>query len=326
MAEDIKKSGVTPFEASVDSFSHKNVNGNPNLDKRSMIPSLIVRSILIAICIGMFGYAVFMLASSAVETEEVNELYESVRPENLSSAIKPSTPLLEPSPMYTLQQMADANGKYNNYVGDVGSVDDIARRSSYYRNYKSFKTKYDDAFAWIYVNHTQIDYPVMKGPNTDYYLYHNINGNSSSSGSIVAESNLSNNYDENLNTVIYGHCMKNGSMFRTLKTFLESANKNTLAKTMEIEIYTEDGLYIYKILSGYREDGAHFAKTFFRDVNDYRNFLDTIASKNTLRYSEKYNSSSKVVTLITCANVTSNEEERYVLHGVLVSFIPASNL
>lgn len=314
------------FIDSVEQFSHLDIDGSADKEKRALLPSLIARCVMIAVCIGLFGYAVFMLASSAVETDEVNELYDSVRAENLASAVKPTAPLLEPTPMYTLQEMIDANGEYNNYVGDIESIDDISRRSTYYRNYLSFKSKYPDAYAWIYVNHTQIDYPVMKGPYTDYYLFHNINGKESSSGSIVAESNLSNDYDANLNNVIYGHCMKNGSMFRTLKTFLESANRNTLAQTMEIEIYTEDGLYVYKVLSAYRDDGAHFAKTYFRDTAEYQSFLDTIVSKNTLRVSQKYSTSSKVCTLITCANVTSNEEERYVLHGVLTSFVPASQL
>ncbi len=326
MSDENKNGSENAFEASVDGFSHRNVSGNIDDEKRAMLPNLITRCVLIALCIALFGYAVFMIASSAVETEEVNELYESVRAENLISAIKPATPLLEPAPMYTLQEMIDSNGEYQNYVGDITSLDDIERRSSYYRNYVKFSSKYEDAFAWIYVNYTEIDYPVMKGDYTNYYIFHNINGKESSSGSITAESNLSDNYDANLNTVIYGHCMKNGSMFRTLKTFLESANRNTLAKSMNIEIYTEDGLYIYKVLSGYRDDGAYFAKTTFGSTADYQKFLDTIVSKNTLRVSQKYNTSSKVCTLITCANVSSNEAERYVLHGILTSFIPASQL
>ncbi len=325
------------FENSINSFSHNNVSGDITAEKRKIIPALLVRSVLIAICIGLFGYAVFMVASSVAETDEVEELYEDIRPDaqkptvdvpakKPSAGILPATNLLEPAPMYTLQEMLNSNGEYMNYIGDLDSMDDLQRRSSYYRNYVSFAKKYPDAYAWIYVSYTQIDYPVMKGDYTDYYLYHNYKGNSSSSGSITAESNLSDNYSSNINNVIYGHCMKNGSMFRTLKTFMESANKHTLAKSMNIEIYTDEGLYIYEVLSGYRHDGSFFAQTIFSDSDDFLDFLDDAVSRNTLRVSKKYNSNSRVCTLVTCANVSSNEDERYVLHGILTSFIPASML
>lgn len=326
MNENNFSNSANSFEESVASFSHECVKGNPDHEKRHMLPSLIIRSVLIGLFIGLFGYAVFMLASNAFQTEEVTELYDSVRAENLISAIKPDAPMLEPSPLLTLKELVDSNSEYHNYVGEIDSIDDITRRSSYYRNYVNFKKKYEDAFAWIRVDYTEIDYPVMKGEETEYYLFHDINGKKSSSGSIVAESDLADEYGANMNAVIYGHCMKNGTMFRTIKTFLESANKNTLSKTMQIEIYTDEGLYVYSVLSAYREDGAHFAKTYFPDAESYETFLNKIVSKNTLRVSNKYAPNSKVCTLITCANVTSNEEERYVLHGVLTSFIPASQL
>ncbi len=326
MAEPNENRTKSVFESSVDGFSHSDVRGDADADKRALIPGLIIRCVLIAVCIALFGYAIFMMVSSAVETDETNELYDSVRVETLESAVKPSTPLLEPTSLFTLQETLDANGEYKDYVGDVNSVEDQARRSAYYKNYMNFLSKYPDAYAWIYVDYTKIDYPVMKGPYTDYYLYKTFTGADSSAGSIVAETNMSNDFDANVNNVFYGHCMKNGSMFRTLKTFMESANRNTLAKSMNIEIYTNDGLYIYKVFSGYRNDGNYYSQTVFPSTEKYMEFLNKAASLNTLSVSQKYDENSRICTLITCANVTSNEEERYVLHGILTSFIPASQL
>ena len=205
---------------------------------------------------------------------------------------------------------------------DSDSVQDPQRRSSIYRNYMSKLSKYPDMYAWIYVNFTDIHYPVMKGPYTNYYLNHTIDGAESAYGSITADSNLSDSYSSNINNVIYGHCMKNGTMFRSLKTFMESANRNTKAKSMNIEIYTEEGLYIYKVLSGYRNDDDHYTQSVFSDSEEYKAFLDKIVSRNELSVSNSYDVNSRIVTLITCANVTSNDDERYILHGVLTSFIP----
>jgi hypothetical protein len=167
----------------------------------------------------------------------------------------------------------------------------------------------------------------MKGPDTNYYLYHSFDGTPTTSGGcIVAETNMSDNYNENLNNVFHGHCMKNGSMFRTLKTFMESANRNTLVKTMSIEVYTSEGLYIYKVLSGYRNDENFFTRTVFASQDSFFNYMKKLVSLNTLAVKNSFDQNSKICTLITCANVTSNQEERYVLHGVLTEFIPKENL
>lgn len=315
------------FEESVSAFSHLDIKGDSDGDKRALLPSLIIRCVMIALCIALFGYAVFMIASSALETDEANEFYDNLRPDASSSAIKHSPSLLEPASMLTLKDALDANGGndvYSDMLGD--SADDAQRRRSYYRNYISKTAKYPDMYAWIYVNFTEVDYPVMKGPFTNYYMTHTIDGAESSYGSITADSNLSDNYAANMNGVIYGHCMKNGTMFRSLKTFMESANRNTKARAMNIEIYTEEGLYIYKVLSGYRNDDNHYAQTVFSSTAEYKAFLDKIVSRNELSITNSYNENSRIVTLITCANVTSNDDERYVLHGVLTAFIPKEQL
>lgn len=314
------------FESSVEGFSSSNISEQKHDNNKRFSTDTIVRFVLIAICLCVFCYSVMMLIQNSLETDEVNELYDSVRPENIVSEVKPSVILPEPSPMFTLKEMFDSGDEYLNYTGDIVSLEDQQRRSAYYKNYIKFKSKYSDAYAWLYVNHTKIDYPVMKGAYTDYYLYRTFTGASSSSGCVTAESNMSNEYEENLNNVFYGHCMKNGTMFRTLKTFMESANRNTLVKTMNIEVYTKDGLYIYKVLSGYRNDQNFFSKTKFSSNESFVSYLGKITSLNKLAIKNKYDSDSKICTLITCANVSSNEEERYVLHGILVEFIPASDL
>lgn len=324
MTENNRKSA---FEESVECFSHADINGNADEEKRAMLPSLIIRSVLIALCIGLFGYAVFMIGSSAVETNEANSFYDSLRAEANASAVNPSPTLLEPASMLTLSEMLNADGKPKDYVIDVSDpVKDPQRRSSIFRNFISKTAKYPDMYAWIYVNFTDINYPVMKGPYTNYYMSHTIDGAESSYGSITAESSLSDTYSANMNNVIYGHCMKNGTMFRSLKTFMESANRNTQARSMNIEIYTKEGLYIYKVLSGYRHDDNLYAETLFANTDEYKAFLDEIVSRNELSVSNSYDAGSRIVTLITCANVTSNDDERYILHGVLTSFIPADQL
>ncbi len=326
MTDENKNTSVSPFELSVTEFSHNDVKGDFKLEKRKMLPSLIIRSIIIAICIGLFGYASYMIGVNVIESNVAGDMYDSIRVENTLSAIKHSPSLLEPNPMLTFKEMLDSNGDYKNYIGGFDSMDELASRSSRYNNFKKMASQYPDTYAWIYVDYTRINYPVMKGPDNNHYLYKNYKGEYSKEGSIFVDSGLSDSYSENRNGVFYGHCMKNGLMFRTLKTFLESANRNTLAKSMNIEVYTDEGLYIYTVLSGYRSDDHTFAKVSFGSDEKYLDWLNSVASNNILSVRPSYDANSKVCTLITCSNNTSNESERYVLHGILQTFIPASQL
>ena len=75
------------FENSVNAFSSQNVKGDPDADKQKLLPSLLLRSLMIAICIGVFGYAVFMIASSAVESNAANDFYDSMRADANASAV-----------------------------------------------------------------------------------------------------------------------------------------------------------------------------------------------------------------------------------------------
>ena len=318
-----EKSG---FARSVEDFSSKELPKNQSANRSPDIKSLIMRCIMIALCIAVFGYSVFMIADRAIDTKHNNDLYDSVRPENSSSEVRKDIPMLEPNPMFTLEQMVDSNGNYPNYIGDEDAVSDPERRQKYFRNFKHFASKHKDAYAWIYVTNTKIDYPVMKGETNELYLTHDFNGNKSSAGSIFADYYLSDNFEDNINNVIYGHCMKNGSMFRTLKTFMESANRYTLAKTMTIEIYAPNGLYIFKPISGYRDNSAHFINNSFSSPEEVLSFLEEIKAKDTLRLKKDFDEHSKICTLVTCANARQDDTLRYVLHGILTSFIPASQL
>ena len=76
-----------------------------------------------------------------------------------------------------------------------------------------------DIYAWITIPNTQIDYPILQHETDDsYYLSHNMDGSKGYPGCIYTEKA---NYKDFLdfNTVIYGHNMKSGMMFRNLHDF-----------------------------------------------------------------------------------------------------------
>ena len=79
----------------------------------------------------------------------------------------------------------------------------------------------EDYKMWIEVPNTNIDYPVVQGKDNDFYLNHDFNKKESSSGAIFVD--YKNNIDKDKNIIIYGHNMRNKSMFQNIMKFKDEA-------------------------------------------------------------------------------------------------------
>lgn len=75
-----------------------------------------------------------------------------------------------------------------------------------------------DVIAWIEIPGLEISYPVVQGRDNDYYLHHLITGENHKSGSIFMDFHNQEDLSDR-NTIIYGHNMKDGSMFGTLDQY-----------------------------------------------------------------------------------------------------------
>ena len=149
---------------------------------------------------------------------------------------------------------------------------------------------------WINVEGTNVDYPVVQGSNNDFYLNHDFNGNYLSSGSIFLDyRNKSSDY----NMVIYGHYMKNKTMFGQLEKFKDEEFFN---KHKTITITTKDGAYEYEIFAvGVFDADYGYNKTSFENKEEFEKFLDKIIKKSRLKKRNIVGSNDKIITLSTCS-------------------------
>ena len=160
----------------------------------------------------------------------------------------------------------------------------------------------DAVAAWLRVPNTCIDYPVVQGGDNSFYLNHDCMGQKSASGSLFVDSRNNAGFVD-YNTVIYGHNMKNGSMFGELGNFGNSIffSNNPAASlylsdctyTLEIFAYLkvrQDDKYVYGSMQG-----AIFA--------DFDAYVKSCA----LNYRDiGLADSDRIVTLSTCANDNAN--------------------
>lgn len=92
-----------------------------------------------------------------------------------------------------------------------------------------------DVYAWIRIPGTKIDYPVVQGDEDGYYLSHDIDKESNIYGAIYTEKVNGKDFSSP-NTVLYGHHMKDGSMFGILKKYKKADFRDT-----HREIIYQDG-------------------------------------------------------------------------------------
>ena len=149
---------------------------------------------------------------------------------------------------------------------------------------------------WINVEGTNIDYPVVQGSDNDFYLNHDFNKNYLPAGSIFLD--YRNDFETDYNTVIYGHHMRNSTMFGQMEKFKK---EDFFEKNKTITLTSKDDIYEYEIFAiGVYDADFGYNTVNFNDEDDFNNFLDKILSKS--MYSRNIvNSSDKIITLSTCS-------------------------
>lgn len=188
---------------------------------------------------------------------------------------------------------------------------DNSNNEKYIVDFKKLKSENSDVVAYIKVNNTNIEYPIVKTSDNNFYLNHSFDKSKNSRGWIFADyKNKFDNTDKNI--VIYGHNMRDESMFGSLKNILNEEWYNN-TENMNITFLTENGNYIYKVFSIYKiESEDYYIKTNFKNDEDYEKFLNTIKNRSIKNFDIKLNVNDKIITLSTCAN---NNKYRIVLHA-----------
>ncbi len=185
-------------------------------------------------------------------------------------------------------------------------------------DFETLTAQYPDVYAWISVPGTGIDYPIAQrvGDNS-YYLNHTIDGKKKIAGAIYTEDCNTKEFTDP-NTVIYGHNMRNGSMFKQLHKFKSG---QFFADNQEVLIYQPNRILHYKIFAAYTYDNRHLINSFeFADTTVYQSYLDGVLKKartsGNLNSDVQITAEDQIITLSTC---TGNDRQRYLVQAVLLS-------
>lgn len=202
--------------------------------------------------------------------------------------------------IYQLKEYNDADKVYNLIREEKEESDNLFEKNIDYR-------------GWIKIDNTNINYPILQGQDNEEYLYKDINNEYIVSGSIFM--NYLNNGFDDQNTVLFGHNMKNGTMFANLKKYKE---EDFFYNNNDIEIELSNGQYLkYKVFSVYITDiNDNYTKTSFEDKDEYKEFLERIKNKSIYKSDISVNENDKIITLSTCSY--EFDDARLVVTGKLI--------
>lgn len=215
----------------------------------------------------------------------------------------------------------DDNDSDIGYI-DVGSDEEITTRtpgppSVYYTRFDqvfdTLKEKNSDTVGWLTVNNTKINYPIVQSSNNSYYLNHDFNKRKNSMGWVFMDYR-NDPYELDRNTIIYGHNIKQGILFGTIKNMMNQ-NWYKNESNLIITFNTPKKNMKWKIFSLYQVKTTEDYLNIVWDTDqEYLDFLNMIKSRSKFNSNIELNENSKILTLSTCFSTGT----RHVVHAVLI--------
>jgi len=255
-------------------------------NKRTGIKKLVSRSITI-LCLGVFFYAAYGLIDIAIEYYQNRQV------------------LNDTQEMFYSGVSTDENAQNR----EKGGSKEIRPE------FNELLEGNSDVAGWITIEGTKIDYPILQAEDNVTYLNRNYYKDDSIAGSIFLDyRNDFNTLD--LNTIIYGHRMKDGSMFQHLIKFRDEDFFN---KHRTVELETLYDSYEAEIFSVYNTTtDFNYIQTDFSSEEEYANLLTNIKEKSFFDSNIDVDENDQILTLSTCDYTLDPDEGRLVVHAKLM--------
>ena len=175
-----------------------------------------------------------------------------------------------------------------------------------------------DIIGWLTLPDTAINYPVTQADDNEYYLHHLYDGTYNKTGCLFADYENQEDFSDR-NTIIYGHNMRDGSMFAMLNEYDE---QSYFDGHPQMYLVTPDGGYVVEIFTAFvakpSESGSDTSpwRLSFKDDGAYTTWLSEMVSRSVIETDVTVTSSDKVLTLSTC---TPGGASRFIVMGKLAA-------
>lgn len=168
-----------------------------------------------------------------------------------------------------------------------------------------------DIAAWLVIEGTEINYPVVQGRDNDYYLNRQFDKSYNSAGCLFLDASNDGSFRD-LNSIIYGHYMKNGTMFADLFLYKEQTFYDEHPSAL---LVTPEGTHTVHFFSGYVSDTTSSAWDREFSTDAYALWLNDLADKSCFSSDVVPSAQDRILTLSTCSY--EFQDARFVLHGII---------
>lgn len=245
-------------------------------------------------------------------------IYKIINWDKDNKKIKEQSNMLE-----RISQITEVIEDENNNIEIIEQKEEISNENPYWDfiktplisvNFDELKKQNPDTVGWIKVNNTNINYPVVKCSNNEFYLNHAFDETWNDAGWIFMDYR-NNAVDFDKNTIIYGHSRYDMSMFGTLRNVVKKSwfdNKDN--HLIKLSTPTENTMW--QVFSTYKikaED--YYLQTDFLTDNEYQKWLNEMLNRSQFEYGLSVSTSDKVLTLSSCFDTKGT---RVVLHAKLI--------
>lgn len=182
--------------------------------------------------------------------------------------------------------------------------------------FEKLQTINENIVGWITIPNSQLNNPVMYSGDNDYYLHHNYLDEESRAGSVFMDFR---NDVEGLgrHTILYGHVMRNGSMFGELDKFAEQSYADEHSVMTFSTLYEN---YELQVFAAYETTtDFYYIETDFTDDAAFGQFLTEIQKRSVISMPVDVDvtATDQILTLSTCTTSLA-DNERFVVHAKLV--------
>lgn len=220
----------------------------------------------------------------------------------------------------TMWEYQVAKSAYTNISEKTAKVD--PKQFTGVVDWKALKKVNPDVQGWLYQKGTVINYPVVQGTDNDTYLHTRFDKQWSGGGTLFVDYRMEKDF-KGFNSIIYGHHMKDGSMFRSIRGYTKEDGYYDKHKTLELA--TPHGNYHLVVFSAFitkATDEDTYKMTY--DEAEKQAYIDRAWERSELpitKNSVDVTKNDRLVTLSTCAY--DYEEARYIVMCKMVPWTKA---
>ncbi len=179
-------------------------------------------------------------------------------------------------------------------------------------SFSELTAQYRDVVGWLYCEGTEINYPIVQSSDNDYYLRRLLDGTWNIAGSIFLDYRNASDFSD-WNSIVYGHNMKNDSMFGCLEKY---KNQDFYEEHSVWYLLTPDKDYKIELIGGYTTStDSSLTYSILATSEERDRLIEQVQRTSTFQADVQISDQDRLITLSTCAY--DFENARYVLIGVL---------